>query len=133
MAKRRNSGGANFGTFFVIGIGAFLLIKNKSASASTPAQQALSVALPRSPVSGSGSSYNIWVQESLNKIQGANLVLDGIIGPMTRQEIMKFQQTWGIAVDGIVGPETDYYLRSAQGIAGYTDVPYQYTAQDTWW
>lgn len=131
MARK---GDANFATFFVIGIGAFLFMRGKGvASPISPSQQALSVSLPRSPNTGT-SSYNVWVQESLNRIfPEANLNRDGVIGPITRQWIMKFQEMWGISVDGIVGPETDYSLRSAQGMTGYIEQPYAYTAQNTWY
>ena len=114
-----------------LGIGAFVFLKSKTAGAVTPAQKAMSVTLPQSPTVGT-SSYNAWVQTSLNKLQGSGLAVDGVIGPLTRQAIMTFQTTWGITVDGVIGPETDYYLRSAQGMAGYIDEPYSYTAQNTW-
>ena len=131
MAK--TSSDAGLGTYFLLGLGAFFLIKNKSASASiTPSQQALSIALPRSPTSGAGTSYNIWIQETLNRLLGAGLETDGIIGPKTRQWILKFQETWGLTQDGVVGPETDYNLRAAMGTTGYIEQPYAYTPQNTW-
>jgi peptidoglycan hydrolase-like protein with peptidoglycan-binding domain len=130
MAKK--NGQSDIPIFILLGVGAFVFLKGKSmAGTVTPAQRALSVALPSSPMIGS-SSYNAWVQESLNKLQGSGLVVDGVIGPLTRQAIMVFQTTWGISVDGVIGPETDYYLRSAQGMTGFIDQPYAYTAQNTW-
>jgi len=126
--KKNNSG--DIPIFIFLGVGAFVLLKSKSGSASVTAnQKAVSALLPQSPTVGS-SSYNAWVQQSLNKLfPGINLKVDGVIGPLTRQAVMKFQEMWGISVDGIVGPETDYYLRSAQGQAGYIDEGY--TAQNT--
>jgi len=116
--------------FIFLGVGAFVFLKSKTASAGiTSNQRAISAMLPQSPTVGS-SSYNAWVQRSLNKLfPDANLNVDGVIGPLTRQWVMKFQEMWSIAVDGIVGPETDYYLRSAQGMTGY--IEQGYTAQNT--
>lgn len=37
---------------------------------------------------------------------GADIVVDGIFGPITRQAVLAFQQEAGLAVDGIVGPQT---------------------------
>lgn len=105
-----------------LGVAAFFLIK-KPISALTPGQQALTATLPQSPRTGT-SAYNAWVQESLNYLQGSGLAVDGIIGPATRAAIMQFQTTWQITADGIIGPETDYYIRSALGMQGYTDAPY---------
>jgi peptidoglycan hydrolase-like protein with peptidoglycan-binding domain len=116
--------------FVFLVVGLFVLFKSKIGStAITPNQKAVSAMLPQSPTTGT-SSYNAWVQQSLNKLfPEAYLKIDGVIGPLTRQYIMKFQEMWGIVVDGIVGPETDYNLRSAQGQVGY--IEQGYTAQNT--
>jgi peptidoglycan hydrolase-like protein with peptidoglycan-binding domain/predicted secreted Zn-dependent protease len=37
---------------------------------------------------------------------GADIAVDGIFGPITRQAVLAFQQEAGLAVDGIVGPQT---------------------------
>lgn len=126
MAMKSNS---DIPIFIFLGIGAFAMFKGKGASPVSANQKAMAAALPQSPSTGS-SSYNAWVQQSLNKLfPDANLAVDGKIGPLTRQYVIKFQEMWGIAVDGIVGPETDYYLRSAQGMTGY--IEQGYTAQNT--
>jgi lysozyme family protein len=49
----------------------------------------------------------IWLQASLNKL-GADpqLVVDGIVGPGTRNAVRAFQEGQRLAVDGLVGPAT---------------------------
>ena len=49
----------------------------------------------------------VWLQNSLNKL-GANpvLIVDGILGPATRNAVRAFQLSVGIASDGLVGPVT---------------------------
>lgn len=48
-----------------------------------------------------------WLQNSLNKL-GANpqLVVDGNVGPATRNAVRAFQISQGLVVDGLVGPAT---------------------------
>lgn len=41
-----------------------------------------------------------------SNVPGANLKVDGIFGPRTKQATMQFQKAKGIRVDGLVGPET---------------------------
>ncbi|MCB0174084.1 MAG: peptidoglycan-binding protein [Anaerolineae bacterium] len=59
------------------------------------------------------NSYIRWVQQSLNKILGLRLVVDGIVGPKTRSAIRSFQQKYGLVVDGIVGPKTEAAIKAA--------------------
>lgn len=48
----------------------------------------------------------IWLQNSLNRLGASpKLVLDGIVGPATRNAVRAFQLAQGITVD-VVGPET---------------------------
>lgn len=61
----------------------------------------------------SGAAYIRWVQESLNRLLGLQLAVDGIVGPMTRSAIRSFQQRNGLTVDGIVGPRTEAALVAA--------------------
>lgn len=61
-------------------------------------------------VSRSSSEYVRWVQQSLNKILGLRLDVDGISGTQTRSAVRSFQQRAGITVDGIVGPQTEASL-----------------------
>ena len=56
------------------------------------------------------------IQISLNKLTGANLVVDGILGPATDAAIRDFQRKQGLVADGIVGPLTRAALdRAATG------------------
>jgi peptidoglycan hydrolase-like protein with peptidoglycan-binding domain len=65
-------------------------------------------------VNRSSSQYTRWIQTSLNQILGISLVVDGIMGPQTRNAIRRFQKLAGLEVDGIVGPKTEAALVSFQ-------------------
>ena len=58
-------------------------------------------------------AYNRWVQQSLNRISGLTLAVDGIIGSQTRSAIRNFQQRSGLTPDGIVGTQTERALVNA--------------------
>ena len=62
-----------------------------------------------------------WIQESLNKILGLRLKVDGIMGPQTKSAIRGFQQKNGLAADGVVGQKTEAALRTALGLTRVTD------------
>jgi len=64
-------------------------------------------------INRSSSDYIRWVQQSLNRILGLRLAVDGISGTMTRSAIRSFQQKNGLAVDSIVGPQTEGALIAA--------------------
>jgi N-acetyl-anhydromuramyl-L-alanine amidase AmpD len=66
-------------------------------------------------VNRSSKDYIRWVQESLNRILGLRLTVDGIMGPQTRSAIRSFQQKQGLTVDGNVGPNTEAALIKATG------------------
>jgi peptidoglycan hydrolase-like protein with peptidoglycan-binding domain len=70
-------------------------------------------------VDRSSRDYIRWIQRSLNHVMGLQLVVDGIIGPMTRSAIRDFQRRAGLGVDGIVGPLTEQALLRA----GVSDPP----------
>jgi peptidoglycan hydrolase-like protein with peptidoglycan-binding domain len=61
-------------------------------------------------VSRSSPEYVRWLQQSLNKILGLRLAVDGISGTQTRSAVRSFQQRARITVDGIVGPQTEASL-----------------------
>jgi phosphatidylserine/phosphatidylglycerophosphate/cardiolipin synthase-like enzyme len=66
----------------------------------------------------SGASPSVrWAQESLNRILGLRLTVDGISGPATRSAIRKFQQQKGLTADGIVGPQTQAAMIAAGAAA----------------
>jgi len=68
-----------------------------------------------------------WIQDSLNKVMGLRLAVDGVMGPMTRSAIRSFQQKNGLAVDGVAGPQTEAALQAAlaalQTVPPYTTPP----------
>jgi GH25 family lysozyme M1 (1,4-beta-N-acetylmuramidase) len=74
-------------------------------------------------VNRSSPDYVRWVQDSLNKILGLRLAVDGIMGPSTRSAVRSLQQTQGLAVDGIVGPRTEAALRDALARQSASTVP----------
>jgi peptidoglycan hydrolase-like protein with peptidoglycan-binding domain len=47
-----------------------------------------------------------WVQDSLNKVMEAGLLVDGSFGRHTRASVRRFQELSGISVDGQVGDAT---------------------------
>jgi peptidoglycan hydrolase-like protein with peptidoglycan-binding domain len=64
-------------------------------------------------VSRRSQTYIRWVQQSLNKILGLRLIVDGRLGPPTCSAIRSFQRRRGLAPDGIVGPQTERALLAA--------------------
>ena len=52
-------------------------------------------------------NYVRWLQQSLNKIAGTRLAVDGIMGSRTRAAVRLFQQKRGLTIDGIPGPQTE--------------------------
>ncbi|HEY9888591.1 MAG TPA: S8 family serine peptidase, partial [Candidatus Obscuribacterales bacterium] len=59
------------------------------------------------------ADYGRWLQQALNQAGGAQLQVDGIIGPRTRRSLRQFQQQQGLVVDGIPGPRTEAALMAA--------------------
>lgn len=58
-------------------------------------------------ISRESAEYGRWIQQSLNKILGLRLAVDGIVGTQTRSAIRSFQSQKGLTADGIVGPITE--------------------------
>jgi lysozyme family protein len=54
-----------------------------------------------------------WVQDSLNKVLGTNLKVDGDMGPTTHDAIKQFQSAHGLEADGWMGPLTAAALDAA--------------------
>lgn len=55
------------------------------------------------------------VQTALNKLFGSNLEVDGMLGPMTRELVRRFQTEHGLQVDGVPGPITMEKLKEVAG------------------
>lgn len=55
-----------------------------------------------------------WIQETLNKVLGLNLKIDGIMGSQTRNAIHSFQHMQGLPADGKVGTRTKTALLAAR-------------------
>jgi outer membrane protein OmpA-like peptidoglycan-associated protein len=70
----------------------------------------------------SGIPYVRWIQESLNRVLGLRLTVDGNAGPATRSAIRAFQQKQGLTADGIAGSKTDAALRAALAGGGVRSV-----------
>lgn len=66
-----------------------------------------------SEVNRSSSDYVRWVQESLNRILGLQLAVDGDAGVKTRSAIRSFQTQRGLVADGLVGSKTEAALLAA--------------------
>lgn len=52
-----------------------------------------------------------WLQESLNKILGIDLVVDGLYGEKTKVAVREFQQKYRLQIDGVAGPMTRKKLK----------------------
>lgn len=57
-----------------------------------------------------GTEFVRWVQDSLNRILGLQLPVDGVMSLETRQAVRDFQTRMGLLADGVVGPETQQAL-----------------------
>lgn len=66
------------------------------------------------PSQPEGSEYNRWVQDTLNRVVGLRLPVNGIIGPETRSAVRDFQRKQSLTVSGIVGPDTEEALKKAE-------------------
>ncbi len=62
--------------------------------------------------SGSRGDSVKWVQQGLNEVIGAQLVVDGIYGNGTTYAVKVYQQNHGLSVDGIIGNNTTNSLKS---------------------
>ena len=66
-----------------------------------------------SEVNRSSADYFRWIQQSLNRIMGLRLVVDGLVGSQTRSAIRSFQQQQDLTADGIVGAMTEAAMMRA--------------------
>jgi subtilisin family serine protease len=58
-------------------------------------------------------AYIRWIQTSLDQIDAAGLVVDGVQGPLTTAAIRSFQTRHALDIDGDVGPQTEAELIAA--------------------
>ncbi len=78
-----------------------------------------------------GTEYVRWVQSALNRIDGANLPVSGVMNALARSALRQFQRRMGLPVDGIAGPDTEQALRDAARPSGQaTADPPSASAQD---
>lgn len=76
---------------------------------------ALSLVIPAYYLRMGSRGMNVYnLQRCLNSL-GANLVTDGIFGPLTRRALVNFQKECNIAQDGVYGPITQRELREVIG------------------
>ncbi len=52
------------------------------------------------PVGGAQRSLDVYVQAALNRVHGEELEVDGIVGPMTRDALKRFQQATNLPTTG---------------------------------
>lgn len=53
-----------------------------------------------------------WLQGSLNSLNNAGLVVDGIYGPRTRDAVLAFQAKYGLKADGLAGQVTQAAIQA---------------------
>jgi hypothetical protein len=58
-----------------------------------------------------------WVQNSLNRILGLRLPIDGVAGPATRSGTRAFQKKQGLKADGVAGPHNGSHDRCWRSIS----------------
>jgi hypothetical protein len=87
------------GSTFALSTGAFWV----EIKAVSPGQ----AAIPGWPIFREGSqSPEVYAIQSLLRVHGHNVGVDGIFGNQTEKAVKDFQADEGLAVDGIVGPNT---------------------------
>lgn len=58
-----------------------------------------------------------WVQYTLNQICGTDINVDGIFGQKTKDVVIAYQHSKGLAPDGIVGVDTRKHIKTDLGIS----------------
>ncbi len=122
--------GQNFLILAAIGAGVYWLFSRSQQAAAltspvkSPTPPTGTAPIARASTPTGGDAYVIWLQKSLNTLIGAGLTVDGIFGPKTKAAVQKFQMIWQLPATGEVDPATDYYIKSALGVAGYTEQPF---------
>ena len=76
---------------------------------------------------GDGGAAVGHLQQALNVLIDAGLVVDGDFGPATNEAVRQYQAANGLVVDGIVGPNTWEHIRADLEAGGHTGIPVSYT------
>src|SRR5437899_436772 len=58
-------------------------------------------------------AYIRWVQQSLNRIMGTRIYVNGMMGPRVSNAVRAFQGRQRLPADGVVGPRTEAALIAA--------------------
>lgn len=109
-----------------LGLGGYWLFTRQTAGAAPVFPTGLRTGATPRMTTPRADNYNQWVQTSLNRLMGCGLKVDGIIGPLTKACLIRFQEMWNLVERGTIGPETDYYIKSALGTPGYIEEPFTY-------
>lgn len=110
----------------LLGLGGYWLFTRQTAGAAPVLPTGLRTTPTARMTTPKADSYNQWIQTSLNQLMGCGLTVDGIIGPLSKACLIRFQEMWNLVERGTIGPETDYYIKSALGTPGYIDQPFTY-------
>lgn len=93
---------------------ACLLVVGIAAGCSNSTTTAPTTTTTTTTTGASGSVNTVrTMQEALTRVGCYHGVVDGIIGPKTKQAIRDFQAATGLTVDGIYGPNTEGLLTAA--------------------
>ena len=65
------------------------------------------------PVSSGQDGQSVREAQQLLQAHGQQVAVDGDFGPQTKNAVMAFQRSRGIAVDGVIGPDTMRELRTS--------------------
>src|SRR5262249_6775644 len=112
----RSYGGLAMNEMFIFELEPFRVRRQRRRASRGPSVQTeMGGATPPPGALRTSRSYVGWVQDTLNRLLGIRLAVDGILGPVTRSAIRTFQQREGLQVDGIVGPLTEQRLIAVAG------------------
>ena len=76
---------------------------------------------------GDAGPFVGYVQQALNVLIGAGLVVDNDFGPATNQAVRDYQEANGLVVDGIIGPNTWAHILADLDAGGHDNILNQIT------